>query len=117
MENLKKLFGTAKENVGFLLISAAVIVLIFAVAYGAEFLFDKKRGTKRKSEKFRVHRLTLIAMMSAIAIILNLFSIPLWFLPSFYKIDLSELPVLIGAFTMGPVAGITIEFVKIVLNL
>lgn len=117
MENLKTLFHTAKENVGFIFISVAVVVLILAIAYGAEIFFSRQQGTARNSDKLRMHKLTLIAMLSAIAIVLNLFSVPLWFLPSFYKIDLSELPVLLGAFTMGPVAGVTIEFVKIVLNL
>ncbi len=43
--------------------------------------------------------------------------IPLWFAPGFYKIDLSELPVLIGGFAMGPIAGIIIELIKILLYL
>ena len=47
-----------------------------------------------------------------------LFEFPIPFIaPGFYKIDLSEVPVIIGAFAMGPVAGIVIEFVKILLNL
>lgn len=117
MENLKKLFETAKENVGFLFISLAVVAAILVAAYGAERFFDRKNGNKKEKEKFKVHRLALVAMLSAIAIILNMFSIPLGFLPSFYKIDLSELPVILGAFTMGPVAGVAIEFVKIMLNL
>ena len=49
--------------------------------------------------------------------VLMLFDIPLPFAPTFYKIDFSEVPVLIGAFTMGPVAGALIELVKILLNL
>ena len=47
-----------------------------------------------------------IAMLSAISVILMLFDIPLPFAPSFYKIDLSEVPILIGCFAMGPAAGI-----------
>lgn len=61
--------------------------------------------------------ITVIALLSAISVILMLFEIPLWFAPSFYKIDFSEVPVLIGAFTLGPVAGVIIELVKILLNL
>lgn len=64
-----------------------------------------------------VRGITTIAMLSAIALVLMLFEIPLWFAPSFYEIDLSEVPVLIGAFALGPVAGIVIEFIKILLNL
>lgn len=116
-EVLGKLFNTAKENVGFLFISVAVVVLILAVAYGAEIYFAKKNQTTRKSDRLKVHRMTLIALLSAIAFVLMMFDFPLWFLPGFYKIDLSELPVLIAAFTLGPVAGVTTEFVKVFLNL
>ncbi len=113
---LGKLLDTAKDNVGFLLLSIAIVALILAAAFGAEAYFAKKRGIPRRNEKLKVHRMTLIALLSAVAFVLNMFSMPLGFLPTFYKIDLSELPVLIGAFTLGPVAGVVIEFIKIVLN-
>lgn len=58
-----------------------------------------------------------IAMLAAISVVLMLFEIPLPFAPSFYEIDFSEVPVLIGAFAMGPAAGAAIELVKIMLNL
>jgi len=58
-----------------------------------------------------------IGMLGAIAVVLMLFEIPLPFAPSFYEIDFSEVPVLIGCFTMGPLAGVIIELVKIILNL
>ncbi|MBU3840030.1 MAG: ECF transporter S component [Candidatus Ruminococcus intestinipullorum] len=60
--------------------------------------------------------LVKIGMLSAISVILMTFSIPLPFAPTFYKIDLSEVPVLVGCFAMGPIAGISIELVKILLN-
>ena len=61
--------------------------------------------------------ITTIGMLGAIATILMLFEIPLPFAPPFYEIDFSEVPVLIGAFAMGPVAGVLIELVKVLLNL
>lgn len=61
--------------------------------------------------------ITAMAMLSAISVILMLFEIPLWFAPSFYEIDFSEVPVLIGAFALGPLAGVVIELLKILLNL
>ncbi len=64
-----------------------------------------------------VRGMTVIALLSALAVILMLFDIPLWFAPNFYKIDFSEVPVLIGAFTLGPAAGILIEVLKILMNL
>jgi riboflavin transporter FmnP len=60
--------------------------------------------------------ITVISLLSAISFVLMFFEIPLWFAPNFYKIDLSELPVLIGAFTLGPVAGVFIELIKILLK-
>ncbi|MEE8807320.1 MAG: ECF transporter S component [Lactimicrobium sp.] len=58
-----------------------------------------------------------IAILGAIATILMLFEFPLPFAPSFYKFDFSEIAVLLGAFAMGPMAGVLIEALKIVLNL
>lgn len=66
--------------------------------------------------KFGVKALVKIGMLSAVAIILMLYDIPLPFAPSFYKIDFSEVPVMVGAFAMGPLAGAVIELVKILLN-
>ncbi len=63
-----------------------------------------------------VRRMAQIGMLSAIAVVLMLFEIPMPFAPAFYKLDLSEVPVLIGCFAMGPLAGVAIEFVKILLN-
>ena len=45
-------------------------------------------------EKFGIRALVNIGMLSAIAIILMLFEIPLPFAPSFYEIDFSEVPVM-----------------------
>ena len=65
----------------------------------------------------RTRYLVQIGMLAGIAVVLMLFDIPLPFAPSFYQIDLSELPVLIGAFAMGPMAGVLIELIKVLLNL
>ena len=68
-------------------------------------------------KKSRVNTLAKIAILSALAYIIMFFEVPLWFAPSFYKIDFSEIIVLIGAFSLGPVAGVIIEALKILLNL
>lgn len=75
-------------------------------------VLQKKAGVNYKSTKVMVQ----IAMLSAIAIVLMLFEFLLPFAPSFYKLDFSELPVIIGAFAIGPVAGVMIEAIKILLN-
>lgn len=70
-----------------------------------------------KSQVNKTRWLVTVAMLSGIAVVLMLLDFPVPFLPSFYKIDFSELPVLIGAFCLGPVAGIVIELIKVLLNL
>ena len=68
------------------------------------------------SDKTRT--LVEVGMLGAIATVLMLFEFPLPFIaPPFYEIDLSEVPVLVGAFALGPAAGATIEFIKILINL
>ena len=56
-----------------------------------------------------VQYLTRIAVLTALASILFLIEIPV---VAFYKLDLSNLPVLLGAFSMGPMAGIIILALK-----
>ena len=68
-------------------------------------------------KKLKTRELTIIGMLGAIAVVLMLFEIPLPFAPPFYEIDFSEVPVLIGCFALGPVAGVLIELIKILLNL
>lgn len=58
--------------------------------------------------------LTRIAVLTALASILFLIEIPV---VAFYKLDLSNLPVLLGAFSMGPVAGLIILFLKSLLGM
>lgn len=116
-EKLDQLAEVAKSNIGFLILSVGVVAALILSAYAAEAYIAKKVGADPKGEGLKVKRMTLISMLAAIAVILMLFKFPLWFVPSFYTIDFSELPVIIGAFTLGPVAGIIIEFIKILLNL
>ncbi len=57
-------------------------------------------------------------MLGAVAMVLMLLEFPLPFIaPPFYEFDFSEVPVLIGAFALGPVAGVTVELIKVLLNL
>lgn len=66
----------------------------------------------------KTRKLVEIGMLGAIATVLMLFEFPLPFIaPPFYELDFSEVPVLVGAFALGPMAGATIELVKILINL
>lgn len=58
-----------------------------------------------------------IAILGAISFVLMMFDFPLPVAPSFYKLDFSEVPILIGGFAMGPVAGIIIEALKVILSI
>ena len=61
--------------------------------------------------------ITKVAILSAMASVLMLLEFPLPFIaPSFYELDFSEVPVLIGAFALNPWAGVAIEAIKILLN-
>lgn len=57
-----------------------------------------------------------IGILAAIAVILMFFEMPLPMMPSFLKLDASELPAIIGAFILGPMAGVSIEFIKNLLH-
>ena len=61
--------------------------------------------------------ITQIAAMSAIAGVLMMFEMPLWFAPGFYKMDLSDLPALICGLAMGPLAGVIIEGIKVIISI
>lgn len=74
----------------------------------------KKAGTTRNTG---VRTMVQIAMLAAVATVLMLWEVPMPFIaPSFYKMDLSEVPIMIGAFAMGPLAAAVIELIKILLN-
>lgn len=67
-----------------------------------------------KNEKLNI--LVKVSMLGVIAFLLMFIEIPLPIFPSFLQIDISDLPALIGAFAMGPVAGVIIELLKNILH-
>lgn len=109
---MRELFTELKDNLLFLgvclLIAAAIILLA---------LLAQRFCMKQRRQLSTARRVSYVAVFSAIAAILMFLEIPLFFAPSFYKIDLSELPVLICAFYMGPVSGVVCELLKILLKL
>ncbi|MCR5565836.1 MAG: ECF transporter S component [Clostridiales bacterium] len=64
--------------------------------------------------RISVATMTRIAILAAAASILFLIEIPI---VAFYKLDLSNIPVLLGAFSMGPVPGIVILAIKSAIGL
>ena len=66
----------------------------------------------------RVRKMCGVAMLSAVAYILQFLEFPLpMLIPSFIKLDFSVLPALVGAFAYGPAAGVAICFIKNVIHL
>lgn len=65
----------------------------------------------------KTRKITMIGMLSAIAFLLMYLDFSVPFMPSFIKMDISELPALIGSFAMGPIEGIIICLVKNLLHL
>ena len=109
--NLKALWQSAQENVLFLLVCLGVFVGLFVIALLVERVW-------LKSKKFSAaRRAAYIGVFAAVAAVLMYFEIPLPFAPPFYQIDLSEVPVFICSFSLGPVAGVVCELVKILLKL
>lgn len=54
-----------------------------------------------------------ISLLGALAVVLMYFEFPIPFLPfPWLKIDLSDVPALMGAFAFGPMAGIVVELIK-----
>ena len=109
---MKELWENAKDNVSFLLVCALTFAGIFLLAKLFErFCMPKERRANG------ARYVAYVGMFSAIAGVLMLLEIPLFFAPSFYKMDLSELPVMLCAFYLGPVAGVTAELLKVLIKL
>ena len=109
---MQNLLESVKENISFLLVCIAIIAGIIIVASLAQ-KFLCKTAPKRRGAQYVV----FVAVFAAIAGVLMLLEIPLFFAPSFYKLDLSEVPVLMCSFYMGPVAGVVCELIKVIIKL
>ena len=66
----------------------------------------------------RTHKLTVTAMLSAVAFILMFIEFPIpALIPSFVTLDISDLPELLAAFSLGPVYGVAVTFLKNLLHI
>lgn len=70
-----------------------------------------------RQKPVNIRYLTVTAMLSAVAFILMFLDFSVPFVPAFIKMDISELPALIGAFSMGPVCGAAVCLIKNLLHL
>ncbi|MBR4758926.1 MAG: ECF transporter S component [Lachnospiraceae bacterium] len=65
----------------------------------------------------KTRNLAMVGMLSAVSFILMFLEFPIPLMPSFIKLDVSELPALIGAFAMGPIEGVAICLIKNLIHL
>ena len=65
----------------------------------------------------RTLKLVQIAIFSAIATVISMIRIPVFFAPSFYRLDLSDTVVLMSGFSLGPAAAVMTEFLKVFLKI
>ena len=100
------------ENLKFIGVCLAIFALLLVIAAVAQ-----KAVCKNKKAMSDTLYIAYTAIFAAMAGLLMLVVIPLFFAPSFYKIDLSELPVLICTFYLGPVAGVVCELLKVLIKL
>lgn len=79
---------------------------------------QNRSNTQPQGTSTYIRKITAIGMLSAISFILMFLdvSIPM-LIPGFVKLDISDLPALIGSFSLGPVSGIAICLVKNLLHL
>ena len=100
------------DNLGFLLGTLAIVALL---GFGSRFI---ERFLPRVRKVSTARRVCIIGICSAIATVLHMLDFPLLFLaPEFYKLDFSELPVMLCGFYLGPSATVACEAVKILLKL
>ncbi len=72
----------------------------------------------KKTSALSIKTIAKVAVLAAIAVVVMLWSFPILFLaPNFYKLDFSEVIVLLGGFALGPAAACMVEALKILLNL
>ena len=109
---MEKLLEQIRQNATFVLITVLIIMAVVIFAR----LVEKKLPHLRSVTPAR--RVSIIGICSAIAVVLHILDFPLLFLaPEFYKLDFSEVPVLLGGFFLGPSAAVAIEGIKILLKL
>ena len=109
---MEKLWSELISNLGFVAVVIGIMAALFGIGKLAEYFQPQSRvvtGTRR---------ITIIAICAAIASVLHILDFPLLFLaPEFYKLDFSELPVMLCGFYLGPSAAVACEALKILLKL
>lgn len=69
------------------------------------------------SKSNNIFRITLTAVLSAFSFALMFIEFPVPVMPPFIKFDISDLPALFGAVTLGPIYGVIIQLIKNLLHI
>jgi len=109
------LISSIAENAAYVAVFLLLILAMFMLAKAAEVFILKR--TKTSNVESATRKLVVTGVFAAISVVLMMIEVPLPFAPSFYKLDLSDLPAVIGGFAFGPMTGVMIEFIKILLEL
>lgn len=80
------------------------------------FMQNLERSIKLTRAKFTTHAMVKVAILGAIAFGVMLVQFPIPIFPAFLKIDLSDVVALIGGFAIGPIAGVTVQLIKVLLH-
>ena len=109
---MKELFLQIQDNLTFVVVSGLIVLGLALIARLAERILSVNR------EVSVARRVSIVGICAAIATVLHLLDFPVPFLaPGFYKLDFSELPVLLCGFFLGPTAAVYSEAVKILIKL
>ena len=100
------------ENFSFVVVCILIVLMLAVVAKFSEQFFPEQRTVSK------ARYVSIVGICAAIATVLHVLDFPLLFIaPEFYKLDFSELPVLLCGFYLGPTATVACEGVKILLKL
>ncbi len=70
-----------------------------------------------KKPKFTTQNLVRIALLSGIAVILQLIDFPIPIFPPFLKLDFSDVPAVVAAVLVSPFAGVFVELIKNIIHM
>ncbi len=116
---MSNFFSQLAEHAVFALEFLGIIIALFIVAYIVEKISSSKESKDgaKKEKILDTRKVAVIGIFAALSTILMLFEFPVFFLPAdMYKLDFTELPALIAGFAYGPVVGVMIEFIKVLLK-
>ena len=108
-------WSNLRENSLFLLELVAVSIGVLLLAYVIERII--KKVNKDTEKILTTRKIAVIGMFSAVAGLLMVFEFPLPGIPTTHKFELGDLAGLLCGFAYGPVAGILVAMLKVIIKL